>query len=321
MMAGLLLLLLLLLLLGDCAAAAAPPPPLNCTCPPNATTGAPVARKACGNAGHGIHNTFCPSNPAPHQCNPGGCNPPPPVVPEFEELECRLHQMAFEFATSKVRTNPKALHDALMLGAHCSTVANKEANARVLAAAPPTRGELPDDGSTIYVATTGSDASGTGSEAAPFASLHAAAAAIRKQPVHSRATTVLVRRGKYYLNETLVLGAADSSVRWAAYRGEQVTLSGGKQLSKLDWKPVLPGAKIMRATVAPPNDVTFLSEAQRSYWAAPPPPSTPGQHSWGPPPAKWNTLHVNGVRQVSSSAHHAGDVSTYLPRVHGRMAN
>ena len=54
---------------------------LNCTCPPNATTGAPVERKACGNNGHGTENTYCPSNPAPHQCNPGGCNPPPPIVP------------------------------------------------------------------------------------------------------------------------------------------------------------------------------------------------------------------------------------------------
>ena len=40
-------LLLLLQLAGHAAAA------LNCTCPPNATTGAPVARKACGDNGHG----------------------------------------------------------------------------------------------------------------------------------------------------------------------------------------------------------------------------------------------------------------------------
>ena len=49
---------LLLQLAGHAAGAAAAA--LNCTCPPNATTGAPVARKACGDNGHGTHNTFCP---------------------------------------------------------------------------------------------------------------------------------------------------------------------------------------------------------------------------------------------------------------------
>ena len=155
------------------------------------------------------------------------------------------------------------------------------------------RGELPSSdgaGATLYVATTGSDSSGTGSEAAPFASLHAAAAAIRKAG-GSSGTTVLVRQGKYYFNETLTLGAADSHVRWAAYRGERVTLSGGQRL-ELSWKPFK--GKIMRATVDPSG---LLSAAEAEHLAAPPPPpSTP--HDWGPPPATWNTLHVDGVRQV-----------------------
>ena len=58
---------LVLLAAGHAAAGAAAA--LNCTCPPNATTGAPVARKACGDNGHGTHNTFCPcvrcNGPAP----------------------------------------------------------------------------------------------------------------------------------------------------------------------------------------------------------------------------------------------------------------
>jgi hypothetical protein len=281
--------------------------PLNCTCPPNATTGAPVARKACGNAGHGAHNTYCPSNPAPHQCNPGGCNPPPPVVPEFEKLECLLHQLAFEFGTSRVRTSPQSLHDALMLGSggNCSAFADTELNARILSARPPPRGELPSRGSgrTIYVATTGSDTTGTGSEAAPFASLHAAAAAIRSAPAAARPSLVLVREGKYYLETTLVLGAEDSHVHWAAHRGERVTLSGGKLLQQLDWKPLRPGSRIVRASVA--NISGLLSTAEAEYLKAaassssplPPPPGA-YHHEWGSPPARWNTLHVDGVRQV-----------------------
>jgi hypothetical protein len=47
------------------------------------------------------------------------------------------------------------------------------------------------------------------------------------------------------------------------------------------------------------------SDEERRFWArrvaeqlARPPPGPPGPHSWGAPPAKWNTLHVDGVRQV-----------------------
>ena len=232
------------------------------------------------------------SNPAPHQCNPGGCNPPPPIVPDFDALECKLHQLAFEFGSARVPTSPQAFHDALRLG-NCSDHVDAAAIGRILAAPPPVRGELPSGNgadTTLYVATTGSDSSGIGSEAAPFASLHAAAAAIRKAG-SSSGTTVLVRQGKYYFNKTLTLGVADSHVRWAAYRGERVTLSGGQRL-ELSWKPFQ--GKIMRAAVDPSG---LLSAAEAEHLAAPPPPpSTP--HVWGPPPAKWNTLHVDGVRQV-----------------------
>ena len=282
---------MLLILSAELAVAA-----LNCTCPPNATTGAPVPRKACGNAGHGTQNTYCPSNPAPHQCNPGGCNPPPPIVPEFEKLECKLHQLAFEFGSTKVPTSPQALHDALMLGSSCAAYADVDANARVVASPPPPRGELPDTaaGRTLYVATTGSDSTGTGTQSAPFATLHAAAAAARKSPSIDGATTVLVRAGKYYFSETLVLGAADSGVRWAAYQGEQVTLSGGKRL-QLQWQKYK--GEIVKASVNPREGL--LSLAEMDYLAnAPTPPSPSPPHEWGSPPAKWNTLHVNGVRQV-----------------------
>jgi len=42
-----------------------------------------------------------------------------------------------------------------------------------------------------------------------------------------------------------------------------------------------------------------LSQAELEHHGKPPPPPVPSAgHDWGPPPAQWNTLHVNGVRQV-----------------------
>jgi hypothetical protein len=240
---------------------------------------------------------------------PGGnpCNPPPLLVPDFEELECKLHQLAFEFGTSKVRTSPQALHDALMLGSPgCRGVlgaAALSANAKVLAqpAAAPSAGGLPTAGRTLYVATTGSDSSGTGAATAPFASLHAAAAAVRAGRAGggpATPTTVLVRAGKYYFDRTLALGRADSHVRWAAYSGERVVLSGGRLLKSLAWKPYK--GKIMVASVVPPSgaeDADVLSEQELDFGAGGAP-APPLPHDFGPPPAKWNTMHVNGVRQI-----------------------
>ena len=54
-------------------------------------------------------STFCASNPSPHQCDPGGCNTPAPEIPDFEELECAMHQLAFEVGASKTSTSRQAL--------------------------------------------------------------------------------------------------------------------------------------------------------------------------------------------------------------------
>ena len=60
---------------------------------------------------------------------------------------------------------------------------------------------------TIHVAKSGSDSSGTGSAASPFASLEKAQQAARAA---AKPVTVSVGAGKYYLNSTLTLTASDS---------------------------------------------------------------------------------------------------------------
>ena len=106
------------------------------------------------------------------------------------------------------------------------------------------------DALVFYVATDGDDG-WSGKLAAPhadrtdgpFATLVRARDAIREtkagQPLDAP-VTVLVRGGKYYLDETLVLGSEDSGTRecpitYQAYPGEKPILSGGRKVD--GWEP------------------------------------------------------------------------------------
>ena len=116
-------------------------------------------------------------------------------------------------------------------------------------------------GTTLYVATNGDDSwSGklAGPNAAktdgPFATLGRARDAVRELRTKTNAVIVMVRGGKYYLEQALVFGSVDSGsqqfpISYRDYTGEKVVLSGGKRIT--GWKPykgqilqaVLPGAK------------------------------------------------------------------------------
>jgi len=116
---------------------------------------------------------------------------------------------------------------------------------------------------SLHVATNGSDAwSGTlpapnaaGTDG-PFATLSRARDAVRKlrdaEGKLPGPITVLVRGGKYFLDETLVLGPEDSGTRecpvtWEAYPNETPILSGGRTIS--GWQPYQ--GKILQADVSP----------------------------------------------------------------------
>ena len=106
------------------------------------------------------------------------------------------------------------------------------------------------DGLVFYTATDGDDGwSGKLAEPnaertdGPFATLARARDAIREskggQPL-DKPVTVLVRGGKYYLDETLVFTPEDSGTRewpiaYQAYPGEKPILSGGRKLD--GWEP------------------------------------------------------------------------------------
>ena len=177
----------------------------------------------------------------------------------------------------------------------------------------------------FFVATTGNDKS-AGTRASPFATFERAAAAARAAA--AKPVVVTVAAGKYHFTSTLRLGPADSDVTWQAAAGAKVTLSGGVRLEP-EWRQSDLGRGILVADVN--RSLGVMSHDEQLYWQkksssssssstlSRPWPSVPQSstsvpptlgvrqeappaHKWGAPPARWNTLHVDEVRQVRARA-------------------
>ncbi|MDF2921123.1 MAG: carbohydrate-binding cenc domain protein [Paenibacillaceae bacterium] len=89
---------------------------------------------------------------------------------------------------------------------------------------------VPGMNNTYYVSTTGSDTTGDGSQAHPWRSIQQAA------DYMTAGDTALIREGIYY--ETVTVpesGTAAQPIRFAAYPGESVTVSGADPIS--GWEP------------------------------------------------------------------------------------
>ena len=192
-------------------------------------------------------------------------HPPPP---NLEEVECAVYTFAQQFGASKFPAAPgeitASLYSALILERCQNTSATPptppdkhvHSNRRHLGGyrlQPPlplpsayySNANQPDAAPPrmLYVATTGNDRTGDGSQPTPFATLHRAQVEIRKTPSATRgAITVEVAAGTYYFNTTLAFGPEDSGSSaaaptiWKAADGADVTLSGGLKL-ELEWEP------------------------------------------------------------------------------------
>jgi len=116
----------------------------------------------------------------------------------------------------------------------------------------------------FYVATDGDDGN-PGTKDRPFATLHRARDAVRElksQQGLKKPVTVLVRGGKYFLENTLVLSDGDSGTRqcpisYKAYPGEHPILSGGQKV--IGWEPYK--GKILRGELS--NGKVSVSEARQ----------------------------------------------------------
>ncbi len=117
---------------------------------------------------------------------------------------------------------------------------------------------------TLYVAKNGNDSwSGTRPEPnqthtdGPFASLERARDALRqlkRQGKLSAGVTINIRKGTYYLDKTLELtqedsGTAECPIIYQAYPGEEVTISGGKEINGFE-QVIVNGRRMIATKIA-----------------------------------------------------------------------
>ncbi|KAF9118043.1 hypothetical protein BGX30_004879 [Mortierella sp. GBA39] len=109
-------------------------------------------------------------------------------------------------------------------------------------------------GKSLYVATTGSDTN-NGSENHPFKTLEKARDAIRKlkakDGLPAGGVTVYLREGRYERSGSFDLNEQDSGeagkpIKYTAYPGEEVILSGSKRIEKSAFTPVTDQAILNR---------------------------------------------------------------------------
>ena len=159
---------------------------------------------------------------------------PDGVPPEFD---CAMRAFAYEVGKAKLpeRGDFRSLFESLQLQ-YCNMTTPAKMDGWVPpVAAPPAEGPT-----TVFVATDGDDAKGSGSKAAPFATLQKALSSLEGKGCASSATcTVAVRGGTYELAAPVEIGAAHSGITIENYNGEHATVSGGVAFTvpKAAWSP------------------------------------------------------------------------------------
>ena len=150
------------------------------------------------------------------------------------DFDCSWRKLAYAYALHLQDVSPakaKELHDALELSVLCGEPFHQPSPA-----APA--GASPASDSTVFVSPNGSDTA-AGTLTAPFKTLAGALLHVRKASPAGHAS-IQLRGGTYHLDsgnlaQGIVLGPADSHLTISAYNNEPAVLSGGVELSGLEW--------------------------------------------------------------------------------------
>ena len=253
-----------------------------------------------------------------------------PPSPGFETMECAMHSLALRFADQRNPTMPEPARAALVEALRLVQLCGEPPPPRRPVRLPPQQPPSLQGGLVVYVALDGSDSNEGTDIGQPLRTLHAARDVIRAKrgvsenrlPSKEAPATVVLRAGKYFLNQTLELTAMDSWTTWRPMPNERAVLSGGVPLSsQLHWKPA--PAHPLGVLVAELGNVTDMldpdyrrdllafnaSGAGKMGPCCPPSghgcrtgccPCPNQSHVWGVRPERFNSLFVNGKRQISA---------------------
>ena len=211
------ILVLLPLLLGAAAAAAAPAASAAAAHAVNVTRMREQLNAACANNACGRHSNTSA------------------VIKNTTDCHGRLTAYEFGLSLIPLRAPQLEAFDALELEG-CGVA--RPADTPMA----PVKLNVSTGGTTVYVdAAKGSDDGGGGAlggEAAPFATIEKALAALRASPSGPR--TMILRAGVHFLSETLQVTPADAGLTFSGYPTgeEEAWISGGELLPELTWSKV-----------------------------------------------------------------------------------
>ena len=162
-----------------------------------------------------------------YQCNGDGLSP----VNVEPSLDCEIRNLAYQYAQKLLPQygSLQAVYDALQLQNCNINLSSGKYKPR------PFLYQSYKEGVEIYVDAVNGNDENSGDISHPLQSIVKAIEIFRSQVVRSP-TTIYLRKGTYYLEETVRLSAADSGLTIAGYEDEAPVISGGK-LYKFSWKP------------------------------------------------------------------------------------
>ena len=161
------------------------------------------------------------------QCNGDGLSP----VNVEPSLDCEIRNLAYQYAQKLLPQygSLQAVYDALQLQ-NCDISLNSgKYKSR------PFLYQSYKEGIEIFVDAVNGNDENSGDISHPLQSIVKAIEVFRSQVVRYP-TTIYLRKGTYYLEQTVRLNAADSGLTIAGYEDEAPVISGGK-LYKFSWKP------------------------------------------------------------------------------------
>lgn len=189
------------------------------------------------------------------------------VDPVAATQDCMAYGVAYEYAlrVMPARAPHREVWDALRLGPDCG--APPPPSREELGLPPPWPPAATDaapsaGGPTFYVSPTGSDTTGDGSLAAPFATVRRGVDATRAaRPPGAGPASVILRAGLHVLGDTVALDARDAGLTIANYPGEAAWVSGGAPVSPAVWTPynVTANASNVYAAALGPSAPRYLT--------------------------------------------------------------
>ena len=163
------------------------------------------------------------------QCNGDGLTP----INAEPSLDCDLRNLAYQYAQKLLPQygSFQAVYDALQLQ-NCDIILS---SGKLYEPRPFLYQSYKEGAIEIYVDAVNGNDDNSGDISHPLQSIVKAIELFRSQVVRSP-TTIYLRKGTYYLEQTLKLSPADSGLTIAGYEDEAPVISGGK-LYKFSWKP------------------------------------------------------------------------------------